>query len=422
MALDATELEQRFDAWWDGMHHARLTMTARPDISDAEINEMWLVSRLWGLLQVVFHGYDDALKKVAALADEPVPNDVRMYLEQQVAKPTLAEVRAVCMQAFFNIRWHTHYDATIAARPEIMLAPYEEQGDRLHGGFLTVGNIMVLSGQGGSGKSLLTTQMAVELALGDTVLIGGAFEAKRTGGKVLIMSWEDTVPVIAHRARRIFNYHCRHDRDLLSSEDMLRENLAMLDMEGIPLFGPETTQHYGTRPVKLPGWTQLQFTLDTLEPQYLIIDPAASAFCGDPNSVPSVREFVVALRQECRERDLGCILVAHSNKEARKDGNHKSKQDQPDPHGDRFYDPSLIAGSTAWVDAVRGVVALTNDEGESVVSVVKSNYGSSRIACYLQAERGIDDQDAPSDQNAREILAFRKALNHWSGNPTPNRD
>ncbi len=130
--------------------------------------------------------------------------------------------------------------------------------------------------------------------------------------------------------------------------------------------------------MELDGWRALADAAEAHKPALVLIDPALAAFVGEPNAVGPVREFLHALAGLADRLDAGVLLAAHSTKAARGGQNAK-----PDP-----FDPGLVAGSAAWHDGVRGVLAMATDSeqpGARQLACVKSNYGPARQLAGLES-------------------------------------
>ena len=143
-----------------------------------------------------------------------------------------------------------------------------------------------------------------------------------------------------------------------------------------PLFGPpnrgKQSGLYNSRPERLPGWDALVKSLEHIArvegeyPTLIVIDPALSAFVGDPNSVGPVREFTGALGALAKSRRCGILLLAHATKEG-----------SISP-----FDRRQVGGSGAWTDGLRCAMTITHGEGSGVpgtlvrsFAVLKANSG-----------------------------------------------
>lgn len=270
------------------------------------------------------------------------------------------------------------------------------------GAVLSAGTVAVLAGEGGIGKSALAGSIALGIAMlpagesGD--VSGGLFEGD--GGPVLLASLEDEPAVTAWRLRKLAGIL---DAGGGRSASEALKRVHVLDLAGRPLFGPRDDGRgalYGARPERLAGWWDFWREADRIKPRLVVVDPALSAYVGEPNAAAPVTEFLVALASEAKARGVGVLLAAHSTKAAR-----KGKGEAPDP-----FEPGQVAGTAAWTDRARGVLSFTwgKGAGARVLAIPKANYGPARIQIGLEpirdrrqgivgfAARGQWGKDAPA--------------------------
>lgn len=266
-------------------------------------------------------------------------------------------------------------------RPERLLNAAGEGG-----ALLTVGNALVLAGEGGAAKSPLTLSTALSIADrpdGDRgPLHGGLFEA--AGCSVLIATYEDTPDDCAYRLRECARTWWPADHDRVRNA---LERVHLLDMAARPLFGPTGfgggVALYNARPGPLPGWDDLWRAVDMTGARVVVVDPALASYAADQNAAAPVREYLGELTTAAREHDCGVVLVCHTNKASR---GSKVKDRNP-------FDPGAVAGSTHWTDAARGVCLLDwhpdRDAypGARCLSICKSNYGPARVLCEVDPIR-----------------------------------
>ena len=243
-------------------------------------------------------------------------------------------------------------------------------GGGLGGALLTAGEILVVAGDGGIGKSTLLTATLLGIAGRESTgvgrLPGGIFEA--VGGPVLYAAHEDRGGVVGSVAR----WAATNGPWSEASDDARAAALGrfhVLGMRGRPLFGPPSGGSYNAPPGALPGWADLWEAAAAIRPAVVVVDPALAAYTGDANSAPPVRAFLDALRGEAEKLGCGVIIAAHSVKAARR----ARQNPTPDP-----FDVGQVGGSAAWFDGVRGVLSLTRRGGAGdglTVAVCKSNYG-----------------------------------------------
>ena len=250
--------------------------------------------------------------------------------------------------------------------------------DDEHGGILMQGEQAILTGEGGTGKSRLALQWALQFRgaeVGDTGI------EIRTGN-VVYMTYEDVPAEVRQRLVR------------LVGEDALPDGLKVINMMDNPLFLQPVGASENSMPCRSRQWREVWDTVRQDSPSLVIIDPIAEAYRSAGYSVSGVRSFIAALRKEAQEGKFGILLLAHSTKAAR------SKEADP-------FDPGQVAGSASWTDAVRGVLSLRWTESEGKIDkaqldwtenekgihrvdlrCAKANYGASRWTETLRSEKG----------------------------------
>ncbi|MCW5934217.1 MAG: DNA repair protein RadA [Fimbriimonadia bacterium] len=161
----------------------------------------------------------------------------------------------------------------IESRDEPRLPTHIEEFDRVLGGGVVKGSIVLVGGEPGVGKSTLMMQAADALA---------------RSGKTLYVSGEESARQIKLRADRL----------------------------GIPKQGAEHTE------LKLAIETELENTLAILEieqPKAAIIDSIqslyTSALDSAPGSVTQIRACATALQRIAKEQEIAVLLVGHVTKE-----------------------------------------------------------------------------------------------------------
>ena len=164
------------------------------------------------------------------------------------------------------------------------------------------------------------------------------------------------------------------------------------DIKGAwPLFGPGdrngSSGLYNSRPEPLCGWGAmvggLRQVFDRMgeRPTMIVIDPALSAYVGESNNVPPVREFTGALGALAESEALGILLLAHSTKEG----------GSRDP-----FDRQQVGGSPAWTDGVRCCFTLCFGDGSGkpdsearTLAVLKANTGPSKVWTTVSTMRRV---------------------------------
>ncbi len=275
-----------------------------------------------------------------------------------------------------------------------------------HGGSLVArGTLAVLAGEGGIAKSSLALSIGCGMAGFGDGIAGNPPLFAGENGPVLFATYEDDPSVTAWRAKALAAAAAGGVRDGALAR------VHVLPMTGRPLFGPSDARggFYNARPGPLAGWRDLWTEAERIEPALIVIDPALSAFVGEPNAAAPVREFLGAVAEAAGRIGAGVLIVAHSTKAAR--GNGKNSADP--------YDPGQVGGSAAWTDGARAALNMTW-QGEPgarfrCLAVAKANYGPARIWCEVAPIRAGRLHGNGMDA----IVGFRATENGWqAGEPS----
>lgn len=214
-------------------------------------------------------------------------------------------------------------------------------------GLIPSRTITSLYGDGGTGKSLLSIQLAICLATGSPFL---------------------GMPVKKHR---VFAVYCEDDHDELHRRIDSVLHGVKKDYDDLAFFEYESWVGSDTvlmdfkhgKGALSSRFEQLEQKISLLRPDVLILDTAADLFGGNENSRTEVRQFIAGcLGRLTKNYNLTIILLAHPSVAGLRDG-------------------TGTGGNTAWNNSVR-----------------------SRL--YL--ERAGKDDDAPADNDLR-ILSSKKA-------------
>ena len=208
--------------------------------------------------------------------------------------------------------------------------------------------ITMLSGDGGTGKSLLALQLAVATAAGTEWV--GSFPSS---GRVLFVSAEDDIAELHRRLATIAR--AQH------------VEIAELDrLEFLPLAGKDAVI---AAPVKRDGplsptrlFEAIRAEIEARRPDLLVLDTLADLFGGDEIKRPHARQFIGLLRGLALDFRMTIVLLSHPSQSGMASG-------------------AGTSGSTAWSNSVR-----------------------SRL--YFERPRGSDDND--DDADAR-VLTTKKA-------------
>lgn len=229
-------------------------------------------------------------------------------------------------------------------------------------------NVSLLTGDGGTGKSLLAMQIGIASALG--VSTAGLRPAP---GKVLYLAAEDDADELHRRTV-----------DIVTA---LGGDLA--DLAGRMLITPMADKD---ATLAAPGrdgvlqFTRLHAALEhlvkTFEPGFVILDTAADLFAGDEIKRNQVRTFIAALRKLALKADCAVLLLAHPSVSGIQSGTGTS-------------------GSTGWSNSVRSRLYLTRPVGDGEdpaareLTVMKSNYAVVGEKVRVRWEAGAFVADSP---------------------------
>lgn len=233
-------------------------------------------------------------------------------------------------------------------------------------GLIPVGQVVMLSGDGGVGKSLLAQQLLTAAALGDKWL---GFRPKRM--RTLGLFCEDSKLELEIRQNEINEYY---DCDMadLGEDFFLQSRVSMTSY--MASFEKWTDE---IKPTAL--WDQLCYKVADLGIQILVLDTVRKCFGGNEISERQVSQYVTMLRKLAVQMQGAVIITAHPSNEGVATG-------------------SGIAGSRAWHNDVRSRIYLTNPKarGEKepdplarVMRVMKSNYGPPGGKVDLRYRNGV---------------------------------
>lgn len=251
--------------------------------------------------------------------------------------------------------------------------------------------VTLLSGDGGTGKSLMAMQLATCCALGIPFM--GIELARR---KVLYLAAEDDIDEL-HRRQRDINAGCGIDFADLDEQLWFRT-----------LKGDEAvlaTMKQNQRTLEgTPTYTNLKSFCINNGIQLLIVDTVADTFGGNEIDRQQVTKYVRLLETIARETNGAVIILAH-------------------PGVSGLASGSGISGSTAWRNAVRSVIYMrrpTDDEARGpeardlrIVERLKGNFapaGSEMRITYWRGQFGLADKVSGGGGAVDVIAAEVKVL------------
>ena len=252
--------------------------------------------------------------------------------------------------------------------PEPAPVLWRDADDRHADAVLSIGEVALLSGEGGLGKSYVTLALAVASALASDLEqdYGEACGLRVMSGPVVLVSYEDSPARIYGRLGR------------------MEQTAAAGRIHSLPDPPPLWTARGERDGVSeaTTWWSDLWQYVREVSARLVILDPASAALAdADVSQTGPVRKFLRALMHEAREAECGVLVVSHSTKAAR---NALRRGDDPGA--------GVVAGSAAWYDGARGVLSLEeapNNPGARILECVKANYGRKGWGALLN-ERTTD--------------------------------
>jgi DNA repair protein RadA/Sms len=238
--------------------------------------------------------------------------------------------------------------ATISAAPARARPSGVPELDRVLGGGLVPGGVVLLAGEPGVGKSTLLLDVAQQWAVGSDRASSGAPASNGPagvvgGGPALVISGEESVSQVRMRAERI---GALHDNLYLAAESDLAAVLGHLD---------------------------------AVKPGLLILDSvqtiSAAGTDGVPGGVTQVRAVAAALIGVAKERGIATVLVGHVTKDGQ------------------------VAGPRVLEHLVDVVLHFEGDKHSSLRMVrgMKNRFGAAdEVGCFEMHEGGITSLPDPS--------------------------
>ena len=259
---------------------------------------------------------------------------------------------------------------------------------------LSVGEVALLSGEGGLGKSYVTLAFAVAGALAADLGkdYGAACGLRVMPGPVALVSYEDSPARIYGRLGR------------------MGQTAAAERIHSLPNPPPLWTADSGASR-QAEWWNDLWQYVRGVGARLVIVDPASAALAdADVSQTGPVRKFLRALMHEARQAECGVLVVSHSTKAAR---NALRRGDDPGA--------GVVAGSAAWYDGARGVLSLEeapNNPDARILECVKANYGRKGWGALL-SEQVTDSGTFAGLELGSDANRFER-MKDWRGRADSN--
>ena len=265
------------------------------------------------------------------------------------------------------------------------------------GNVLPVGEVAVLAGPGGTGKSRLALQLAVAAAacrdgLADVFGRPSATNPSLDAlvvrcGPVVLVGYEDAPAWLRWRAERIAG-----DSGLGAVNDSKRLSAAVTDAPlWAPPIGAEQYEPTGPTATGEAVWERVQ----AIGARLVVLDPTALAVDFNRDGYPAgpVGHLYSWLRRRALEANAGVLLVTHTPKGTRNRA-----------PGDVSADD--VSGSHAWVDRSRAALVQTGTREDCRLTLTKANYAPTGKTWNLHAPNDppvrweIRNGEAKPDYNA----------------------
>lgn len=239
-------------------------------------------------------------------------------------------------------------------------------------GWIPGGNVTLISGDGGCGKSLLALQLCVSTVLGRSWLGTRPI----TMGRALYLSAEDDRDELHRRMSDIAEAQGVSLADLRGlSLAPLADRDALLAVQGRTRGTLDPTPLYGA----------LAARIATLKPSVVVIDTLADTFGGNEIERTQARQFIAMLRRLAIEYGVTVVVLSHPSQSGMSSG-------------------SGTSGSTAWSNSVRSRLYLKRHVTEAdcrTLELMKSNYGATGQHIPLRWRKGaFQETGAPRTKAA----------------------
>lgn len=250
------------------------------------------------------------------------------------------------------------------------------------------GTVTLLTGDGGTGKSLVAIQLAVACAAGKPWL-----GRKAASGQALFISAEDDEDELHRRLQ-----------DVAQAEDVEFSSLDQLTIRSLAgedaLLASLEPRSGTLRRSSL--YNEIDAFLIDLKPVVLVLDTLADLFPGNENDRAQARQFVGLLRRLAMRHQCAVVLLSHPSLSGMQSG-------------------SGTSGSTGWRNSVRSQLYLHRvmhgDEEPNpdarVLETMKANYGPTGQELALMWREGVfvaDEGETGLDRMAKQSRADRVFL------------
>jgi KaiC/GvpD/RAD55 family RecA-like ATPase len=257
-------------------------------------------------------------------------------------------------------------------------------------GMFPMGQVTILNGDGGIGKSLLAKQLAVSTALGVSWL---GHEVRQ--GPAIFFTAEDDRDEIHRRLENI----TRETGETMES----LSDLHIMSLAGMDAVLAAVELNKLMRPT--PLFRRLEAAIGRIRPALVVIDTLADVFGGNEIERAQVRQFIGLLRGLAIKYACAVLLLAHPSVAGMANGSGSS-------------------GSTAWNNSVRSRLYMTRPKAKSEddesdphlreLTVMKANHGPTGGKISLRYQSGIFvNETQPQRSLPKYVSEFQDRHGKW---------
>ncbi|MYH19503.1 MAG: AAA family ATPase [Gemmatimonadetes bacterium] len=234
--------------------------------------------------------------------------------------------------------------------------------------WLECGSVTLFAGKGGTGKSRVALQTAVQLALGGGRPVFGDIAPLFVTTKqvrTLYLSWEDDAEEYHRRLASQIKPETPPTEATAKTLDIINDCIRFVDLrERGPLWAPWAggSKHTDTICEKTPLFDYVAEAATEHKAKLIVVDTVAAAFQGNENNRALVRQFVTALSVLSNQLDASVLLISHPSKS------------------------SDVSGSTDWENGCRAVWNLERKDDVLQLIHRKANHAPIQNDVYLAAE------------------------------------
>lgn len=229
-------------------------------------------------------------------------------------------------------------------------------------GLIPRGEVTLLAGRGGAGKSMVSLSLALHAAA------GRAWAGRHCAPQnVLLVTFEDPEERVCERLQNIIRA-CGLPPECLDAIELWDAT-----EDDVPLMVEAAVE--GVRcAIETPAMQHLREIALWAEGGLLVLDNGSDAFRGNRIDTDQVRTFVRALARLARKHRIAVLLLVHPSKLAAQTG------------GDQ-----MASGSAAWDNSCRSRLSMVaNRDGTVAIAHGKVNFGAQSGPIILRrADHGV---------------------------------